>query len=265
MTDLTPKSGKAEFHLTYACDLECAACNRGSFLKKPHTDNMTLDDAREFMRQADALGWRPDLVTLVGGEPTLHPDFEGFVDLLVSWPTKIQVWSNAYRPRATELVQLAMKRKGVTVCRDTEKPGGSIAAGEITFDKDNLGKRPDGSWWSLDMYISPDDFGLPLREPCFQHSSIICGIAVDHGGYAPCALGGNIDALLTPILGPGGRTKQLADLWNPETMARMTAHLCRHCGQQKMERIEGMLERCDTSRFGTPMSPTWIKAFEARK
>ena len=259
MTDLSPKSGKAEWHLTYACDLECGGCNRGSFLKKPHTPNMTLEDGREFIRQADALGWRPELVTLVGGEPTLHPDFQGFLKMLQAWPTSVQLWSNAYRPQAQQLIELAT-RKGATVCRDTQKPGGSIAVSDITHEPGAPGRRPNGEWWSIDVFVSPDDFGLPLRAPCFQHSSIICGISVDHEGYAPCALGGAIDALL----GLGVRTKVLADLWDAEKMAAMTAALCKHCGQQKMERIEGVIAQCDTSRFGTPMSPTWVKAFEDR-
>ena len=46
--DYTPKSGRAEWHLTYKCNLSCGNCNRLSQFK-PTTDDMTIDDAKYFI------------------------------------------------------------------------------------------------------------------------------------------------------------------------------------------------------------------------
>lgn len=246
--DYRPTSGKAEFHLTYACDLDCSACNRASFLKKPHTRAMTLDDAREFFRQADVLGWRPREITFVGGEPTLHPDFLEFVRITQAWLGKpVQVWSNAYRPRAQELVQIA-RRSGASICRETQKPGGAI-------------RSKPGEYWVDDIYVSPLDFGVE-RDPCFQHASVICGIGVDGEGYSPCAMGGTIAGLL----GAACRTRVLADLFDRDQVARMTAAMCAHCGHQMMGRRSDLVDVAALPRaFDTPVSPTWARAFEGRR
>lgn len=248
---LVPTSGKAEFHLTYACDLECSACNRASFLREPHTPSMTIEDGVEFFRQAKALGWRPR-VTLVGGEPTMHPQFQDFVDLARENTDEApQVFSNGTQAKTQRLLQIARDR-GASVAAETQKPNGTIHG------------PADYEGWELDVFVSPEDHGYPLRPPCYQHASVICGVSVDHEGYAPCAMGGAIEALLHV----GGRTKVLADLFDEEKVAKMTADLCRHCGHQYIKASGGAFQRqVDESPrlFDSPMSPTWRKAFEGRR
>jgi MoaA/NifB/PqqE/SkfB family radical SAM enzyme len=91
--DYTPKSNEAEWHITYKCDLACPNCNRLCFLP-PTTADMTLDDAREFNRQARELAWFPKIVIL-GGEPTLHRDLFEFIEIASELsPGRVEVWSN---------------------------------------------------------------------------------------------------------------------------------------------------------------------------
>src|SRR5262244_2260429 len=114
----TPKSGKVEMHITYRCNLTCTACTRESFLTRAHTPDMTLEDLHEFFRQADAIGWRDmpgpgngaekPRVVLIGGEPTLHPDFMEFVTLIQQWSgTYVQVFSNATTAKSKALLEQA--------------------------------------------------------------------------------------------------------------------------------------------------------------
>jgi len=162
--DLRPTSGKAEFHLTYACDLECMACNRASFLRKPHTEPMTLEDAEEFYRQADELSWKPRII-LIGGEPTLHRDFSRFLQRAIDWSGQdVQVFSNGYSPTAQRALRFEGIRGPVSVARESLKPEGSVMRNE------------EFPAWTDDVFVSPADFGKPVRAPCYQHASIICGV-----------------------------------------------------------------------------------------
>ena len=77
--DYTPKTNCGRMHITYKCDLTCNNCNRFCFL--PTTKDMTLDDAKEFVRQCKEINWYPEII-LMGGEPTLHKDFFEFIKVL---------------------------------------------------------------------------------------------------------------------------------------------------------------------------------------
>ena len=261
---LTPSSNSAELHLTYACDLECSACTRSSFLREPHTAPLTIADVEEFFRQARELDWVPGIV-ITGGEPTMHPDFLAIVSMALEFThstgksgdatetaggNHVQVFSNGHRERARRLAEDA-ERIGASICRDTNKLAGSVTGPDMF------------PGWVDDVFVSPADLGKPLRPPCYQHASQMCGVSVDHDGYSPCSPGGAIDALL----GVGGRTKVLADLFDPERVAAMTAALCKHCGVQGVVQKIFAREQVDAQpkRFGVPMSPTWVKAFDGRR
>jgi len=75
MTDYRPTSGKAEIHCTYRCSLSCRFCNRNSFLREAHTIDLSVEDLVDFLNQARDIGYYPGIL-IIGGEPTLHPDFE---------------------------------------------------------------------------------------------------------------------------------------------------------------------------------------------
>lgn len=267
MSALLPTSNSAEWHLSLACTLECAACSRGSFLREPHTEPMTIEDAHEFCRQARELGWIPGIV-ITGGEPTMHPDFLEMVRIATEFtrsgvttramaPSEsrsvnhVRVFSNAYTEKSRRLMEEAHERYGASIVSDTWKRDGSVT-GPAMYPG-----------WGLDTFVSPHDLGKPLRLPCYQHASGVCGLSVDHDGYSPCSIGGALDALLHV----GGRTKVLADLFDPVKMAAMTEALCRHCGSCAVQTTVLSQAEVDAQPrlFNTPMSPTWVAAFEGRK
>ena len=239
------KNESAELVLTYRCNLDCYGCTRGCFLQEPHTPDLTLEDAHEFFRQCRELNWKPNIV-ITGGEPTLHPQFDEFCRIAVEFNRDVRVFSNQNGARASQKIREAQSNHGVSVVGETAKPSGAMR------------KYTGISGWTDDAFVSPSDFGEPLRVPCYQHCSVLCGISVDAVGYSPCAPGGAIDALL----GCGVRTKRLADLFEIPTMAVKTALLCQHCGVQRAKREN--VAKCEVIH-GTPMSPVWVKAFEGRK
>lgn len=298
LTPRTNETAKAEFHLTYACNLECYACSRGSFLKEPVVPQMTMEDCNEFFAQADALGWKCNII-VIGGEPTLHPQYEEIIDRCRQWvgngPYYVQVYSNAYAQHSRSLLQIS-KAKGASVCPDAHKLPGSVMPVNVrTSDGKNWDTTPSGERWDPYVFVSPVDAGVTPRGECYIHGSAICGISVDHEGYAPCSMGGALGALLGGV----GKTRRLADLFDPAIAERLTDDLCRNCGyayegrrrlggdehlgvkpggepQTEEERAISDARRHEEVRFygygeqqqlgwHTPMSPTWQKAFAGRR
>lgn len=277
MLDLTPKSGKAEIHLCYGCTLACRHCNRQSFLRNPHTPDMTFDDVAEFLHQAQQLRWFPALL-LIGGEPTMHPQFDAICELCrefanlgtrlgLGYPEKglqglVQLWSNQTTPQAREAAARVRERYQISVCEQTIKRNDTIPLQVYS------GEEKEGYEFGIqDIMVSPADLGY-TRPHCWQHGAEICGISVDSQGYSPCSTGGAVAGML----GLGYRTKVLADLFDPEKVAAITAEMCRHCGNcASRTGVNG----CGADEWnekmaalprwrGMPVSPTWQKALEGR-
>jgi len=237
VTHYTPQTNIAEIHLTYRCNLCCVGCNRFCFLP-PTTPDMTLDDARSFLRQALELKWCP-VIYLIGGEPTLHKDMLDFVDIFSEASSeKIRIYSHYSDKRARRAVRQAERLGKAEGVRWARKPSGSMT-------------HP-----VRDYHLAPCDLNC-TRGPCHKHSGCHqegCGISVDSMGYTVCCVGGAIDS----VLGLGLRTKQLSDLFDPEFAKWQTAELCRVCGAflgvtpdriAQAEKVHGVW-----------MTPTWQEA-----
>ncbi len=244
----TPKSGKAELHITYACNLSCTNCNRASYLKNPHSPDMTITDVIEFFSQCIELNWKPDIL-IIGGEPTMHPQFEEIVAVsrrFVGDNGLVQVWTNG---RDKAMVDKIRHKYMASVPEETFKERSRI---DFPWD---------------DYFVSPADYGIE-RQKCWQHGSEICGISVDSGGYMPCAVGGMLDGMLKL----GLRTKRLADLFDNEKNAALTKEMCKHCGACLTQLLSGEEKENwrkfvddQPKRFGSRMSPTWMSKTEGMK
>lgn len=247
MTNYTPTSGKSELHITYRCNLKCVNCNRFSQIDNNHTPDMTLEDVKEFFRQCAELNWNPDII-IIGGEPTLNAQFIEIVAEARKFKGNglVQVWTNG---RDREIVNHIREKYWASVPEETFKEKSRI---DFPWD---------------DYYISPADYGIE-RNKCWQHGSEICGVSVDANGYMPCAVGGMIDGMLKL----GLRTKKLSDLFDNDKNAEITKEMCRSCGACLSQLLKGKeLEDwrnyviSQPKRFGSHMSPTWLKATENLK
>ena len=268
MSDLTPRKDfpKLELHLTYACDLECVACSRASFLRKPHTRNLTIADVEDAFRQCDELKWEPRVI-IIGGEPVMHPQFYEICRMSVQWSINhrpdnfVQVFSNGHTAKTMDACRKVEQEWSCSIFRDEWKPASRV------------GGEPGQSTWYPGMFVSPVDAGMREYGPCYQHSSINCGVGFDAEGFSLCPPGLTIAKLLGD---PEHRihTRRLADIFDPEWAARATREMCRHCGYAMSNRCAPVEEQEQHAAYvaaqprgvaGTPMSPTWQKAFEGRK
>ncbi|MBL8853540.1 MAG: hypothetical protein JNK57_06175 [Planctomycetaceae bacterium] len=205
---------------------------------------MTLDDAREFNRQARKLIWFPKIVIL-GGEPTLHRDLFEFIDIANELsPGRVEVWSNGYRDAAKQQLARIREEGKAKVCEETIKADGCMVLPQADF------------------FLAPKDFGVINHRPCHNHAAIGCGISVDAEGYAACSIGGAIDS----VLELGVRTRNLKDLFDVELVHKQTCSLCDVCGRELGITSHHIAK--SQVMHGTLMSPTWQKAvnrIESRK
>lgn len=262
--DYTPRSGKIEWHITYKCNLGCRSCSRCAWIKPPHTRDMTLADAEKCIKQANEIGWKnkpgpgngaePPRVVIIGGEPTLHPQFLDFVKLAREWTgTYSQVYSNGYTDETKRLLRMARNQYNASIVDDGFKTG--------PRQDETDGKQK----WFLETYVSPSEVGLPITI-CYCHSSSICGIGYDASGFSPCPIG----MMVSKILGVNGVTRNIADLYDREKMHAMTMEICRHCGYegqnrfgptQQLGKFKEYAEACKKLSNGAPVSPIWKQAF----
>jgi len=227
-----------EIDLTWACNLKCLNCNR-SVRQAPTGERMTLAQVQAFIDESrqSGLTWRK--VRLVGGEPTLHPEFEAIVDLLCAWRDKlggvmdIQVSTNGHGDVVRDV--LARIRGGVTI--DDSAKEGNV---QPHFGDFNVAPR------DLSEYQSAD-----YRNACWVAEG--CGMGLTPYGYYPCAVAGGIDR----VLGLGLGRKRLPML--NDDMLDEAAALCQWCGRFKTGHF--VPRNLRPPLLEERMSPSWIEAY----
>jgi uncharacterized radical SAM superfamily Fe-S cluster-containing enzyme len=104
-----------EIDITYACNLTCFNCNR-SCGQAPTAERMTLDQINFFVEESIAKGVKWERIRLLGGEPTLHPNFLEILSLLTSYrnrfsqDTVIEVNTNGYGKKVQSIIDSAKFR-----------------------------------------------------------------------------------------------------------------------------------------------------------
>jgi MoaA/NifB/PqqE/SkfB family radical SAM enzyme len=81
------------FHLTDRCQLDCLHCLRDP---EQAPKDLPLPVFRKVLAEAKAI-YRSVQVALTGGEPTLHPEFEGILDAIVEHDLRFHLVTNGKR------------------------------------------------------------------------------------------------------------------------------------------------------------------------
>ena len=82
--------------ITPVCNLRCASCNH--FIDSApgkKSDNMSLQQVQDFIKESQELKWRWSELRITGGEPSLHPDFYAILDAIT------EGFKNNYLPDIT--------------------------------------------------------------------------------------------------------------------------------------------------------------------
>jgi len=226
------KRGRSiEIDITYVCNLACNNCNR-SIGHAPSKDRMTVDQIRKFISESIAMNSPWNMIRILGGEPSVHPDVLEIMQLLCEYRAQhapncvILFVTNGYGAKVNKV--LAELPKEVVI--------------DNTFKKGNV-------QWFTAFNLAPID----LKRYKFADYRCGCGTPRKNGigltpyGYYSCAPAGGIDRVMG--FDVGRKTLPAAD----DQMYDLRDKLCRYCGH--------FIGR-STSTDDQVVSVTWKNAYE---
>jgi hypothetical protein len=223
-----------EIEITSFCNLACFNCNR-SIRQAPTTESMSLTQIEKFVSESLDLNWQWKQITLIGGEPTLHPQFWEIL-------TAIGRYKSAH-PAC--IVEVSTNGYGAYVRRVLSRIPDWVTV--------NNSKKTSNKHKFSSYNVAPID--LPeFKNTDFSSGCWItgeCGLGLTRNGYYPCGPGGSMDRVFGFDIG----IKELS-LVNSDSVLRQLAALCGHCGHFKdnygAQPIEEAL-----------VSVTWQRAYAA--
>jgi hypothetical protein len=228
---------RIEIDLTYACNLRCLNCNR-SVSQAPEKLQMSSAMIKDFVSESMARGKRWKKIRLLGGEPTLHPEFLEILDELLQY--------RRWHPSCVVEVVTNGNGKGVKAMLKKIPPGiaveNSAKIGNIqpTFAPFNLAPADDPAYRHADY-----------RNGCAVMEE--CGMALTPLGYYPCAVAGGIDRIKGNRLGYARLPEEDDD------MLGAANQLCRLCGHFREGHFIPASIRPHT--LEQKMSPSWITLY----
>ncbi len=220
-----------EIDITWACNLRCFNCNR-SCEQAPTGDAMTIDQVARFVDDSLAADLRWERIRVLGGEPTLHPEFLAILAELVRYhravdgAVRLEITTNGHGDKVrARIAQIP----SVFVVENTAKE--SIEQPFVTFNVAPIDRRE---------YRAAD-----YRSGCWVTEG--CGIGLTPKGYYPCAVAGGIDRIVGLDMGRDALPTTGDDLFD------QLEAFCRMCGSFKRQH-EPPVDH-------PVQSPTWERAY----
>jgi hypothetical protein len=197
-----------EIDITYACNLKCFNCNRSCGLA-PSDDRLSLEQIQKFLRETMAKDIPWERIRILGGEPTLHPEFLPIIDALIAFKdshrpaVEIAITTNGFGKKVNDVLK-KLSRKVVVI---------------------NTAKKYNVQEF-IPFNLAPKDF---VRYRYADYSSgcwvlTDCGMGLSPYGYYPCTAAAAIDRVFGFDLG----RKSLPEL--SDHMIDQMEALCRYCG-----------------------------------
>ncbi len=170
-----------EIDITYRCNLACANCNR-SCTQSPSRTDLPVEAIAAFIEQSLARGIRWKRVRLLGGEPTLHPEFFAILKGLLQYrqshnpDLRLVVCTNGH---GKAVKQVLSHIPPAVVVKNSYK----TSARQRLFRPFNRAPRD-----SVGYRLADFSAGCRILSDC--------GIGLTPMGYYPCAIAGGIDRIL---------------------------------------------------------------------
>lgn len=238
---------RIEIDITYACNLKCRSCNR-SCSQAPTSEMMSIEDVRRFLERAQVTHRHFSLVNILGGEPTLHPQFAEILDEI----------SRAFPPGSKTVIQVTSNGSpaALAVLEQIQLPPNAFV------DKESYKSS------SIIDYFTPFN-DAPIDDPCFKDADFAagcwvatyCGIGLNSRGYYACSVAGGIDRVLGLDL-----AHQDLGTFDEEVARFQKRRLCGYCGNFKhyAEALGDFIPRSEKAPHGIGVcTASWQRAYSA--
>lgn len=227
-----------EIDITFKCNLKCYNCDR-SCTQAPDDSRMTVEQIKKFIGESVNNNKHWSRIRILGGEPTIHPDIDDIINILLDYKEKyslssrIELTTNNYGPEVNRKL-LKMPRK--IYVNDTHKTG--------RFQKKFVA-----------FNLAPCDYNIysfsDYTNACWITKD--CGIGLNRYGYYHCGVGGSIDRVFGFDIG----LKKMPQ--NTSEFRKQKIKLCKLCGHFLCRKYIHPEQRVPIE--GEPKSKTWISAY----
>jgi len=236
---LGPRYGRSreriDIDITWDCNLRCFHCNR-SCEQAPTKERMTVGQIRRFLsdsRERD-VRWRE--IHIIGGEPTLHPEIDEIVRLILEYRDR-------HSPRMNVKLTSNGHGAGVATVLQRIPPG-------VDIRDTRKSERCQAQFVPFNL--------APSETPEYAHADFrnACSVTRDSGiglspyGYYPCVVAGGIDRIL------GFNRGRMTLPYPEDDMYEELARFCALCGFFR-------LNYTAETDGGPLVSSTWQRAYAA--
>jgi hypothetical protein len=202
---------RVELEITSFCSLACLNCDR-SVRQAPTREYMSLEQIEKFVTESLDLKWNWERILILGGEPTLHPQFFEAMGIIKKYKDAypeciVEIATNGYGPKVNRI--LAQMPEWILI-RNTTKE-----SNDQHFSSYNMAPMDNVKYRQADF-----SKGCWITEQC--------GIGLTPHGFYPCGAGASVDRVFGFDIG----IKQLSNL-NRKSMKEKLKMLCGYCGHYK--------------------------------
>ncbi|WP_331733715.1 radical SAM protein (plasmid) [Streptomyces sp. NBC_00080] len=213
-----------ELEITGRCQLTCPSlCYAEAGPTEDH-GSLTADDWKQIISEAAEIGVKK--VQFIGGEPTMHPQFEALVHRALALGLEVQVYSNLYRVKWAHWDLFAHPR----VCLATSYYS------DIAEEHDRVTGRKGSHGATRAKIVQAIDRGIPLQV-----------------GIVEVFEGQRTTAARKELLGLGVRavnTDRVRSIGRGEVHVPSTADLCGRCAKGRAAVVaNGTVTPCVLGRF----------------
>ena len=229
----TPNIHHVELEITTLCSRSCLNCDR-SIRQAPSIEHMSLEQINRFVEESLDQRWRWKRMGILGGEPTLHPQFFEILDLLKEYKNqfpqcRVELTTNGYGTRVKQVLK-------------------DIPPWVEVWNSAKISNVND----FVSYNVAPIDVPL-YRDKDFSRGcwiTNICGLGLTRYGFYPCGAGASLDRVFGFDIGI--KSLHAVDVVR---MQQLLPQLCRLCGHFK--------ENYETKVVSTEeISPSWHHAYE---
>ncbi|PUE64855.1 radical SAM protein [Arcobacter lacus] len=198
-----------EIDITYHCNLYCNNCNRSS-AQAPEKLHIKVEKIINFVDESINLNKFWKRIRILGGEPTLHPDFFTIINELLRY-------KNFYQKVIIEVVTNGNGKKVNNIISQIPK--------EIWVENSNKESiiQPEFGPFNLAPIDEKKNIFVDYSNGCAIMKD--CGMGLTPMGYYPCAIAGGIDRIIKKNIG----YKTLPD--NSDNMLDLAREFCQYCGR----------------------------------